>query len=161
MALCGKPPHTAAHRGPVRVMNKDSTLLFHVGVERLLKYPNTRAATCFKLKSKENRFDLSLGKQNDSGFLPQLFLTLPWMLFSLLSPGVWLWRHPLSAEWVGEHHHCAAAPCAGERGSSQVQLIHCSLLRQLSFTALPHCDIYSCSQKELSYSTRKYFSGLV
>lgn len=73
--------------------------------------------------------------------------------FCLCSTRVRVWRHPLSAEWVGEHHHRAAAPRARERGSCQVQLIHGSLLRQHSFRALPHRDIYSHSQKELSRAT--------
>lgn len=85
----------------------------------------------------------------DTALTPPVWLS---HFISSLSSGLWLWRHPLSAEWVGEHHHCAAATCAGKRGSCQVQLIHCSLLRQHSFGAHPHCDIYSRSQKELSWA---------
>lgn len=68
---------------------------------------------------------------------------------SFLSSGLWLWRHPLSTERVGEHHHCAAAPCAGKRGPCQVRLMQRSLPHRNSFIAHPDFDKYSCCKNEI------------
>lgn len=151
MALCGRPPHTVVHRRRVRVMNKDSIHL-HIGfflmygAEKIPKYPSYSITTCLiKLSNKQHVCLLLSAKMwwFISSTVFQLLCFSPFCvvfgaaLFSFFSPGLWLWRHPISAEWVWEYHHCAAAPCAGKRGSCQVQLIHCSLSQLHSFI---HCS---------------------
>lgn len=139
---------------------------FHVGEDKLLKYPSRSAAPGrFKLLYLTKTYSIfdRKGIKINSVFLRQHFNLFASALsplccspapILLLSPGVWLWRHPLSAERVWEHHHCAAAPCTGERGSCQVRLIH-----QHSLSAPPRCDIYSCHQKESRKADDRFFTG--
>ena len=72
ISQCGRPPHTAVHRGQGPVMSKDSALYLLMSDE-LLKYPSTSAATClftpWNLNKAYQAGRINTALRNDSAFL--------------------------------------------------------------------------------------------